>query len=99
MSIDVVRDYLIKEKSYKKPFSEMTAREIDDEIQDGIAQCEVSLRKLIKDVLYVQLPRVDAPEFMRLDGFCCLIGIVSVSIMRFPLVCERQLTKRNAIFS
>ena len=65
VSIDVVRDYLIKEKSYKKPFSEMTAREIDDEIQDGIAQCEVPLRKLIKDVLYAQLPRADAPEFIK----------------------------------
>ncbi|MCM1219851.1 MAG: ATP-binding protein [Lachnospiraceae bacterium] len=66
ISIDIVRNYLINEKEYKKPFAEMTPDEIDDEIQDGISQCEIPLRKLIKDVLFTQLPRTDAPDFIKL---------------------------------
>lgn len=66
ISIDIVRNYLVKEKEYKKPFAEMTPDEIDDEIQDGISQCEIPLRKLIKDVLFTQLPRSSAPDFIKL---------------------------------
>ncbi len=64
VSVDIVRNYLIRTKEYKKPFEEMSAKEIDDEIQDGVSACEVPIRKLIKDVLLTSLPREKAPEFI-----------------------------------
>lgn len=66
VSIDIVSDFLRKEKEYEKPFSEMTCDEIDEEIQDGMLLCEQPLRRLIKDVLCTQLPRTDAAEFIKL---------------------------------
>lgn len=66
IAIDVVKNFLVKEKEYQKPFSEMSSHEIDDEIQDGISMCEQPLRKLIKDVLFAQLSRAEAAEFIRL---------------------------------
>ena len=65
ISIDIVRDYLISQGLYKKPYSEMTQKEIDDEIQDGIFKCEQPLRDLIASVLSVSYPPNEAANFIR----------------------------------
>ena len=65
ISIDIVRDYLVNQGTYKKPYSEMTQKEIDEEIQDGIRKCEQPLRNLILSVLSVSFTPVEAADFIR----------------------------------
>lgn len=65
VSIDIVRDYLIKNSEYQKPFHEMSANEIDEEIQAGIRTCEVPLRNLIKRELRSHLTPDEAAELIR----------------------------------
>jgi hypothetical protein len=65
VAIDIVREYLINEKEYKKHFTEMSKKEIDDEIQDGISEVEQPIRNLIRDVLTTQFIPTDAENFIK----------------------------------
>ncbi|MDR3594563.1 ATP-binding protein [Clostridium sp.] len=65
INIDIIRQYLISEKEYQKPFSEMTKSEIDTEIQKGIEECEQPLRNLIADVVSTLYIPSDAEEFIK----------------------------------
>lgn len=63
--LDIVKNYLIARKEYKKPFSEMTVEEIDEEISKGMSKCERPLRDLITSVLSVSFPPAEAADFIR----------------------------------
>lgn len=63
--IDIVKDYLLKQKEYRKTFIEMTSDEIDEEIQLGIRECEQPLRNLIRDVLSTWYNPSDAVKFIK----------------------------------
>ena len=65
ISIDIVRDYLIARKEYKKPFSEMSVEEIDNEISAGISACERPLRDMIANVLLNVYDEKQAADFIR----------------------------------
>lgn len=65
VAIDIVREYLINEKEYKKRFAEMNKKEIDDEIQDGISEVEQPIRNLIRDVVTTQFTPMDAEQFIK----------------------------------
>ena len=65
ISIDIVCDYLVNQGTYKKPYSEMTQKEIDEEIQEGIRKCEQPLRNLILSVLSVSFNPAEAADFIR----------------------------------
>lgn len=65
INIDIIRHYLISEKHYKRPFSEMTRSEIDLEIQNGIEECEQPLRNLIADVISTLYIPSDAEDFLK----------------------------------
>lgn len=65
VKISVLRQYLIGLKEYVKPFNEMTRDEIDDEIKEGIRDCERPLRNLIYDVLSTQIQPSAMTDFFK----------------------------------
>lgn len=64
IKVETIKNYLLKNADYEKPFEEMSVEEIDGEISCGISEIEQPLRRLIIDVLSSIMSENDGKRFI-----------------------------------
>lgn len=65
IKVAIIKNFLINNSDYEKPFDEMSIDDIDMEISGGLSEIERPLRRLIVDVLSSIMTETDAIKFIK----------------------------------
>lgn len=71
IKVEIIKNYLLNNSDYEKPYDEMTNDEIDTEISGGIGEIEQPLRRLIIDVLSSVMSESDGKRFILTTSRYC----------------------------